>query len=118
MNKLFGIGLSAILVLSFAPKADAGWFGDIWDKFGGGIKAGGSVNYGRLNHHAFWGFCSSKGYRSYYDHSNFVVCGYDEYDKDAENPNGDAFDYNQVCAGYFGNNSILKDDGTCESQSY
>jgi hypothetical protein len=121
MNKFLGLGLSAILVLSNAPKANAdlGWFKDAWEVFGGGIKAGGSVNFGALEHNAFWGFCSSNGYRSYYNRDNVFLCGYDEYNHQENQPQGDVYSYDQVCNGYYGNNATYKwSDGTCESQSY
>jgi hypothetical protein len=120
MNRIVIIGLSVFFALSTAPKANAQVF-DIWGLaekvFGGGVKAGGSVNFGPLNHQAFWGFCSKNGYRSYYDRDGYVVCSYDEFNRSEMEPQGDIYYYGQICNDYYGNNADIKDDGTCESQS-
>lgn len=122
MRKLLGLGLSAILVLSIAPKANAqsgDWIYKGLETFGGGIKAGGAVNFGSLGHEHYWSFCSSNGYRSYYNRDGVLLCGYEEYEAGNMQPQGVVYDYTQVCNYYFGNNAAYKwSDGTCESQSY
>ena len=126
MPKLLSIALSTILVLSIAPRADAQWqeFGATivekgWEIFGGGFKAGGSVNFGVLGHEQYWSFCSSNGYRSYYNRDGVFLCSYDEYNAGNIQPRGDVISYDQVCNHYFGNNASYKwSDATCESRSY
>jgi hypothetical protein len=119
MKHFISLGLSVIIAVSTAPKASAqaDWIQKGWEIFGGGIKAGGSVEFGPLNHQVFWGFCSNNGYRSYYDRGGFVICGYEEYNRQDMDPQGVVFYYDQVCEGYFGN-SAAYNNGVCVSQSY
>ena len=119
MRKLLCLGLSTILVLSFVPKANANFVKDLWDIFGGGVKAGGAVNFGSLGHEHYWSFCSSYGYRSYYNGNDVFLCSYEEYVAGRIPEQGDTYNYDQVCNYHFGNNAAYKwNDGTCESQSY
>jgi hypothetical protein len=121
MRKLIGLGLSTILALSFTPgaNAQADWIQKGLEVFGGGVKVGDSVNFGQLGHEAYWSFCSNNGYRSYYNRDGVFICGYEEYDRYNNQPQGDVYSYDQVYNYYFGNNAAYKwSDATCESQSY
>jgi hypothetical protein len=119
MRKFLGLGLSAIMIMSFAPKANANIITDLLGVFGGSVKAGGAVNFGGLAHEHYWSFCSNRGYRSYYNRDGVLLCSYEEYVAGNMQPQGYAYGYDQICNYYFGNNAAYKwSDNTCESRSY
>jgi hypothetical protein len=71
---------------------------------------------GTIGHDQLWSFCSSNGYRSYYDHGGQLQCGHQEWVNGQ--PEGDWFTYQNVCeriypgsANYIGQNS----NNTCMS---
>jgi hypothetical protein len=63
---------------------------------------------GPIGHNQFWTFCSGSGYRSYYDQGYAIQCGRNEWV--AGQPEGDYYDYQNVCRYVYGNGVFYSDD--------
>jgi hypothetical protein len=66
---------------------------------------------GTIGHSQLWAFCSSKGYRSYYDHGYDLQCGFQEWV--AGNAEGDSFNYADVCQQIYGAPHYATDWKSC-----
>jgi hypothetical protein len=66
---------------------------------------------GTIGHDQLWSFCSSKGYRSYYDHGYDLQCGYQNWVQGQ--PEGDYFNYKDVCQQIYGTPYFATDWKAC-----
>ena len=66
---------------------------------------------GSIGHSQLWAFCSSKGYRSYYDHGFSLQCGYQDWvEGQAE---GDYYDYHDICRYAYSTDAFAYDYNSC-----
>ena len=63
---------------------------------------------GTIGHNQFWAYCSGNNYRSYYDHGFSLQCGYQEWTQGQ--PEGDYFDYQDVCRYVYGDGVFYSGD--------